>query len=1182
MVSGKGRRLTLFECNNDLGSMVDLAKVADLVLLLIDGSYGFEMETFEFLNILQQHGFPKVMGILTHLDNFKVGKKLTKTKKRLKDRFWTEIYAGAKLFYFSGLIGGKYPRREVMNLARFIAVMKFRPLVWRSSHPYVLVDRAEDLTDPIAARQDPDMSRRIALYGYVRGTSLKHGARVTIPGAGDFVADAITALPDPCPLPTGAAKRNLNEKERVVYAPMSDIGELVYDKDAVYIRLDQRNVHFTDPSELVTEAAVNENGEDSDASGDEANGEDPVAAIAAAPEGLGEKMVKTLQTTEGEALDELVDDSEMRLFSHSAPITSSQFQAPAVAEEAEWDESTGRMRRRAVFNGDNADGADDDDDEDDDDEEDDDEEGANGVHGDLDDGEEMEWDEEEGEEDLEESWDSSKVMRRAVDDSMVTDDSGNDNNESKDKLAFAEDSDLELDEDENDANNPETAWKAGLKEWAVANAGSRAGPQALQQAVYGTRAVVDPSNRSTTGSRRGWGDDEDSDEDGDEFLKPMSLSKKSRAGNFGASEPTNDGEEDGEYELDSSKANFGDDETVLAKWNDEESRAALRERFITGAKDALRDEFAAARAGAGEVLLDDGDTAMFGDFEDLEEEGGEKSATTDASSSSVTASRGDAGGSEDAQSNGDAPTSGSMRDMIASMDDEDAELLKLLKENQIVSGTDGLSGPRARAGGLLEGDEELAKHISVEDGQDLEADEPQRQPGEPEDVDLYLEAKAEMDRRKNVNASAFAEDDPALRAVYAGLEPGTYARIELTEVPVEFVRHFDARYPVIVGGLGVQEDTLGYVQVRVKKHRWHKRILKTADPLIVSLGWRRFQSSPMYSMMDVSGRNRMLKYTPEHMHCHATFYGPLTPPGTGFVAFQTLSSRAPGFRIAATGVVLELNHSFQLVKKLKLTGNPFKVFKHTAFIKDMFNSSLEVAKFEGAALRTVSGIRGSVKKALSGTGIPSGAFRATFEDKVLRSDIVFLRAWYPVTIKRYYNPVTSLLEEDHDAGWTGMRTTGQIRAERGISAPLNKDSLYKEIKRNPHRKFNPLRIPKALEASLPFASKSKILSKRSKATYLTKRAVVMDEQSSNLVKLMAKVATIRNDAAARRAETKKAKAVENKKRMEKEAAIRAVGMKEVKKRKAIMEGRRPGARTAAMEAAGAAPSRFQKRRKTRD
>lgn len=41
---------------------------------------------------LQTHGFPKVMGVLTHLDLFKSPKKLRQVKKQLKSRFWTEIY----------------------------------------------------------------------------------------------------------------------------------------------------------------------------------------------------------------------------------------------------------------------------------------------------------------------------------------------------------------------------------------------------------------------------------------------------------------------------------------------------------------------------------------------------------------------------------------------------------------------------------------------------------------------------------------------------------------------------------------------------------------------------------------------------------------------------------------------------------------------------------------------------------------------------------------------------------------------------------------------------------------------------------------------------------------------------------------------------------------------------------
>ncbi len=248
------------------------------------------------------------------------------------------------------------------------------------------------------------------------------------------------------------------------------------------------------------------------------------------------------------------------------------------------------------------------------------------------------------------------------------------------------------------------------------------------------------------------------------------------------------------------------------------------------------------------------------------------------------------------------------------------------------------------------------------------------------------------------------------------------------------------------------------------------------------------------------------------------------------------------FRIAATGVVLELDKTSAIVKKLKLNGAPYKIFKNTAFIKGMFNSALECAKFEGAAVRTVSGVRGQIKKGLRA---PDGAFRATFEDRILMSDLVFLRAWYPVTIPKYYNPVTSLLSKEKST-WNGMRTVGQIRYETGSKAPVKKNAKYKRITRET-RRFNPLRVPKALQRQLPFKSKPKQSDKRKGKTLASKRAVVLEPNEKRVLTLMQQLATIHRDKAKRRQAKQEARHKAHLALKAKEDVMRTKKTKELKK-----------------------------------
>ena len=67
--------------------------------------------------------------------------------------------------YLIFLIFFQYQKTEVHNLGRFISVMKFRPLVWRESHSYMVADRIEDLTSNEDKRVNPKCDRVCAFYG---------------------------------------------------------------------------------------------------------------------------------------------------------------------------------------------------------------------------------------------------------------------------------------------------------------------------------------------------------------------------------------------------------------------------------------------------------------------------------------------------------------------------------------------------------------------------------------------------------------------------------------------------------------------------------------------------------------------------------------------------------------------------------------------------------------------------------------------------------------------------------------------------------------------------------------------------------------------------------------------------------------------------------------------------------
>ncbi|KAL3286904.1 hypothetical protein HHI36_001390 [Cryptolaemus montrouzieri] len=1083
VVTGKKRRITLIECNNDINCMIDIAKVADLVLLLCDACFGFEMEIFEFLNICQVHGMPRIMGVLTHLDMIKNSKTLKNTKKTLKHRFWTEVYPGAKLFYLSGLIHEEYLRNEIKNLGRFISVMKFRSLTWRSTHSYLLADRYEDLTNEENVRKNPKCDRNISLYGYIRGVPLKKESSVHIAGVGDMKIQELSFLPDPCPLPEQIKKRALVEKEKFIYAPFSGVGGIVYDKDAVYVELGGSHSHKKkniedETNNIVTNLLEAKETLDVKMAHSEmqifTGGKKITAKDIERKEETSEESEIEADLTENSSNDEVSDieneskiDFNINKFEENESVIEDK--TDELAEELsllrkksyreEKVDDSGRIRRKVVFDYLEGPLAEQEKDSDEEHSHKEDENSVvmnekqqrlnnntlkktgNHIHEKItdilknlehkrnienvfskDDFENFSEDDSENssEDDSENSSEDERSLR-------LSDENISSGEENDADLEDVEDDIKSLCDDENEDGNMGVRWKENLAKRAQdAFLERQNSTQNLMKLVYGVFDIKakDQLKEDVSGEIN-------EDELGGLLRKVSNQQQK-----IIMDKETMNAEESSLIQPWNSK---------MRDWTTHENKTLIINCFVTGKWKDSEDASALLKLDDAEDLSDV-NSEVYGDFEDLE---------TDQ--------------------NNTAQPRVEKRKRDEPEKDEIADKMQLAEKKR-----------------------------KLKEKFDAEYDNTEK-------TSYYDELKLTAAKQSQLNKSCFENMPDEIRTQIEGFRPGMYVRIEIENIPSEFITNFDPTYPIVIGSLNIGEENIGYVNVKVKKHRWYKKILKTSDPLIISLGWRRFQTVPLFSKLEDDLKFRYLKYTPEHLSCNAHFWGPVTPQGTGFVALQSVDTSSEilknqGFRIAATGVVQELDKSTQIMKKLKLIGYPLKIYKKTAFIKDMFNSSLEVAKFEGARIKTVAGIRGQIKKPVTK---PEGCFRATFEDKIKLSDIVFCRTWYKVDVPKFYNPLNNLLlPPDKKNAWKGARTTGEIKRDHDIRAEVDPDHLYETIVRE-EKPFAPLVIPRKLQAALPYRDKPKHgikLSEKKKGT--PRIAVIMEPKEQKISNMMKMIKTV--------------------------------------------------------------------------
>lgn len=185
--------ITLYEPKRTIKSILDAAKISDLLLIVINIEEGIDEEGQIYLQCLRAQGLPSIVFLFQGLD--KVPIKKQKDLKRDKTKEIEKEFSGEQKIVFCDSL------QEIKTVCRWINEHKIRKIKWREIRPYVITDSWN-----FTPSKENTERGTLSIKGYLRGNTLSPNNLIYIPKVGSFQVLKII-------------QEKKGEEEEIVYLP---------------------------------------------------------------------------------------------------------------------------------------------------------------------------------------------------------------------------------------------------------------------------------------------------------------------------------------------------------------------------------------------------------------------------------------------------------------------------------------------------------------------------------------------------------------------------------------------------------------------------------------------------------------------------------------------------------------------------------------------------------------------------------------------------------------------------------------------------------------------------------------------------------------------------------------------------------------------------------------------------
>ncbi|CAO3610265.1 unnamed protein product [Cunninghamella echinulata] len=226
------------------------------------------------------------------------------------------------------------------------------------------------------------------------------------------------------------------------------------------------------------------------------------------------------------------------------------------------------------------------------------------------------------------------------------------------------------------------------------------------------------------------------------------------------------------------------------------------------------------------------------------------------------------------------------------------------------------------------------------------------------------------------------------QAIAGKVKPGSRITLWIKNVPKGAYDMFDKSRPYIVFGLLQYEHKTSLLNLQITRDNAYEEPVRSKDPMILHMGFRRYKVQPIYSQNSNKGSNNVHKFDrflQMGRSTVATIYGPIVFGKAPCLLYkETDDINAP--ILVSTGTFMNTDVKRIVAKRIILSGHPFRINKRSAVIRYMFFNPEDVHWFKPVQLTTKYGRVGHIRESV-GT---HGYMKCTFDGPMTQQDTVML------------------------------------------------------------------------------------------------------------------------------------------------------------------------------------------------